>query len=201
MIWREKRVLLIVLGLLLAANVIYFFTYRVQFQNRVDAFDERLEAVEAQYQRALAARQRTERTYQAYRQIERDTKQVFEEHWSTQPKRFTLMVAEVKRLASASNMAPPNYRFIAKEVVGESANRAKRPTNLGATEVGISFTVSGSYEQVRRLINLLELSRQFVIIDQISLSKHEGDQLTLNLDLKTLFRDEPPPDAIDNNRL
>lgn len=189
MIWREKRVLLIVLGLLLAANVVYFFTYRIQFQHRVDAFDDRLAQAEAQYQRARAARVRTERTYQAYRQIERDARQVFEEHWSTQPKRFTLLVAEVKRLAGASNMTPPSYGFKAEGVVAEAGARRKAAA-LGATEVSIGFTVAGTYEQVRRLINLLELSRQFVIIDQISLSNREGDQLTLNLHLKTLFRDE-----------
>src|SRR5438874_2592741 len=32
MIWREKRILLIVLGLLLAANTVFFFTYRVRYE-------------------------------------------------------------------------------------------------------------------------------------------------------------------------
>ena len=37
MIWREKRVLLIVLGVLLAANTVFFFTYRVQYKNRLQS--------------------------------------------------------------------------------------------------------------------------------------------------------------------
>jgi RNase P/RNase MRP subunit p30 len=53
----------------------------------------------------------------------------------------------------------------------------------------MSFTVAGSYQQIRRLINLLELSRQFVIIDRISLTTAQDQMLTLNLHLKTLFRD------------
>ena len=31
MIWREHRILLIVLGVLFIANAIFFFTYRVQY--------------------------------------------------------------------------------------------------------------------------------------------------------------------------
>lgn len=192
MIWREKRVLLVILGVLLAANVVYFFTYRVQFQRRVDSFDERLEQAQSQLESARLARLRTERTYQAYRQIDRDTKAVFEEHWSTRPRRFTMLVAEVKRLTAASSMTPPRIGFgMADASVQETMKtRGAKAPDIGAKEVNINFTVTGSYEQVRRLINLLELSRQFVIINQIALSHREGEELTLNLNLKTLFREE-----------
>ena len=39
MIWREKRTLLFVLGAALLANAIFFFTYRVQYENRLRALD------------------------------------------------------------------------------------------------------------------------------------------------------------------
>src|SRR5205807_1245036 len=39
MIWREKRILLIVLGVLLLANTIFFFTYRVQYVSRLEDLD------------------------------------------------------------------------------------------------------------------------------------------------------------------
>src|SRR5258708_4062380 len=41
MIWREKRVWLIVLGLMLAADVFVFVTYRVQVQKRIEDVDAR----------------------------------------------------------------------------------------------------------------------------------------------------------------
>lgn len=201
MIWRERWVLLTVLAVLLAINVVYFFTYRVQFQNRVDDFEARRGTAENQLAQARAARLRTERTYEAYRSIERDANTIFEDHWSTQPRRFTLLVAEVKRLTAASNMTPPRIAFQTAAAVAAPApdSKTSRGAAIGAKEVGIGFTVTGTYAQVRRLINLLELSRQFVIIDQISLSSHEGSALTLNLHLKTLFRDEAAPVA--QNRL
>jgi hypothetical protein len=189
MIWREKSTLLTVLGILLLANVIFFFTYRVQYQSRIESLDARLVTAKGELDRARLARVRADGTFQGYRQVEKDVQSVYNEHWSTQPARLTALIAEVKRLAAASNLAPPSYSFDTAQAKSENI-AGRRSVFLGANEVGISFTVQGTYQQVRRLINLLELSRQFVIIDRISLATTENDQLTLNLHLKTLFRDE-----------
>ena len=56
MIWREKRVLLTILGVLLLANTAFFFTYRVQYEARLKALDERLHESEDRLQRARNAR-------------------------------------------------------------------------------------------------------------------------------------------------
>jgi hypothetical protein len=188
MIWREKRILLIVLGVLLAANTMFFFTYRVRYQSRLDDLDARLEAAETSLTQARAARLTTERQIQGYRKVESDIAEVFDQHWSTQPKRFTAVVAEVKQLAIASSLSPQAYSFERAEAETRGGS-GRRTEGVGATEVGMSFTVAGSYQQIRRLINLLELSRQFVIIDRITLTTAQDQVLTLNLHLKTLFRD------------
>lgn len=192
MIWREKRILLIILGLLLAANAIFFFTYRVQYQTRLNELDERLATADAQLQTARNSRIQAERQYQSYIQIQSDVKEVFDEHWSTEDARLTLMLAEIKRLGNASNLIPNAYTFDRKQVEAVAAAGSNRvhKADIGATEVGIGFSVEGTYEQVRRLINLLELSRQFVIIDRVSLTANKGAALTLTLHVKTLFRDD-----------
>jgi hypothetical protein len=197
MIWREKRILLIVLGLLLAANAIFFFTYRVQYQSRLGDLDARLDTAGQQLATARAARVQAEQQYQGYMRIQQDVKEVFDEHWSTEDERLTLMLAEIKRLANASNLVPRSYAFDRKPV--ESVFRGgagrTRKADVGAMQVGVGFTVEGSYEQVRRLINLLELSQQFVIIDRVGLQAREnpgdgpGQALSLSLHVKTLFRD------------
>jgi hypothetical protein len=189
MIWREKSTPLVVLGLILLANTIFFFTYRVQYQSRLDSLDARLEEAKGELDRARNTRVRADRTFQSYRQVEKDVQLVFDEHWSTQQQRLTLLIGEVKHLAAASNLAPPSYSFDMNDVKSETSSKRKN-SSLGANEVGISFAVSGTYEQVRRLINLLELSRQFVIIDRVALSSVNGDSLALTLHLKTLFRNE-----------
>ena len=192
MIWKEKRVILIILGVLLAANTFFFFTYRVRYQERIDSLNQDLQRAESQLRDARVARLTAEAKYQSYRKIERDVKLIFDEHWATQTERLTAMIGEVKRLALASSLVPAAYSFTQTTAQVASIDARRRNQQIGANEVGIAFTVEGNYEQVRRLINLLELSRQFVIIDGIALSHREGATLTLNLHLKTLFRDEKP---------
>jgi hypothetical protein len=190
MIWREKRVLLIVLGLLLLANTIFFFTYRIQYVSRLQDLDARQEQAQAQLDQARNARITAEQQLAAYKKVQADLEVLYNERWSTPAQRLTALIDEVKRLAAASHLQPPSYSFSTGESKQVSASPVKGA--IGTTTVGIAFTVQGSYEQVRRLINLLELSDQFVIIDGISLatSGTATDRLlTLNIRLKTLFRD------------
>jgi hypothetical protein len=190
MIWREKRVLLIILALLLAANTIFFFTYRVQYESRLQALDDRRDQARAQLQEAKRARVAAEQQYSAYRKIERDVQRIFTESWSTESERFTRLVTEVKRLAMAADLVPASTNYSKTESRPTGLKVAK---DLGATEVGITFSVQGTYQQIRRLINMLELSDHFVIINSIQLSSAQGENLNLNLQIKTLFRDTSPP--------
>jgi Tfp pilus assembly protein PilO len=190
MIWREKRVLLIALGLLLLGNLIFFLTYRVQYQTRLDEMDQRLAQAEGQLEKTRRQRSEAETALTAYRKVERDVQLVYDETWSTQPKRLTALIAEVKRLAVASNAVPRTLSFGRSE--SENVSGARKPKDIGAREVSIGFSVTATYDQVRRMINLFELSNQFVIIDEITLAEAAENQLTLDLRIKTLFRDEPP---------
>ncbi|HKO55197.1 MAG TPA: hypothetical protein VJ276_04920, partial [Thermoanaerobaculia bacterium] len=104
MIWKEKRLLLAVLAILLAANTVFFFTYRVQYENRLAALDERLEASKARLAQGRAARIAAERRYANYRRIQTDVQEVYDRHWSTQAERLAPLIVEIKRLALASQL-------------------------------------------------------------------------------------------------
>ena len=186
MMWRQHRVPLIVLAVLLLGNVFFFFTYRVQYQNRLSDLDARMD----QAQRRLAEAQRTrgsaEQQLAAYDRVRRDLATLYNDRWSTQSQRFPLLFEEVKRLVTASQFDARSFSFNRTEAKTVASDAA----NAGNTVVGVSFSVQGTYEQVRRLINLLELSDQFVIIDGIGLSgANDPKNLNLNIRLKTLFRD------------
>ena len=201
MIWREKRILLIVLSAILLGNVVFFLTYRVQYQSRLDEMDARLEQAQGQLDQTRRSRAQAESQLQVYRRVERDVARVFDDHWSTRPRRLTLLIAEVKRLAEASNAIPTSYSFVENDDVKLADTRSTRGAKaaLGANEVSINFSVSASYDQIRRMINLLELSQQFVIIEGLSLTAADEGRLNLTIKLKTLFRDEELPAA--TNRL
>ena len=78
MIWREKRLLLVVLAVLLAINTIFFFTYRVQYESRLNALDARKDTVRGQLEDARRARVAAEQQVAAYKKIERDVADIFD---------------------------------------------------------------------------------------------------------------------------
>jgi F0F1-type ATP synthase membrane subunit b/b' len=102
MIWREKRILLIVLGLLLLANTIFFFTYRVQYVSRLQDLDARQEQTAARLDQARHARVTAEQQLAAYRKVQSDLQVLYNERWSTAMQRLTALIDEVKKLATSN---------------------------------------------------------------------------------------------------
>ena len=188
MIWRERRILLIVLGVLLLANLVFFFTYRVQYESRLSALADTRDETAARLKKVHEARVLTERQIAAYRQVQTDLAQIYDERWSTERLRLTKLITEVQRLAVASHLVPKTYGFTQSEAAKET-----RFSGVAPTSVGINFSVQGNYQEIRRLINLLELSDQFVIIDSLTLNSASPDGKTeqMSIRIKTLFHDEP----------
>ncbi len=199
MIWREKRILLIVLGVLLLANTLFFFTYRVQYVSRLQDLDGRKEQAQSRLQQARRARITAEQQLASYKKVQDDLQVLYNERWATPMQRLTTLIDEVKKLSAASHLEPPSYVFSSSETKTTNVKGS-----VGTTTVGITYTVQGTYEQIRRLINLLELSDQFVIIDGINLVSNgvaADKTLTLNIRLKTLFRDTRGTAAAANKQM
>jgi hypothetical protein len=190
MIWKEHRLLLGILIVLFAANVFFFFTYRVQYASRLHDAEQRLHDTEDGLAKARGTRVNAEQQLASYFKVQHELDKLYNERWSTQTERLTSLILEVKRLNAATKMDPAAYTFNEGGATSGSSDSRQRPGSVGTSTVGITFTVQGDYQQVRRLINLLELSEQFVIIDSIELAGSAADpKLTLSLRLKTLFRD------------
>ncbi len=183
MIWREKRVMLIVASVLLLANILFFFTYRVQYQERVDDTRGKLEQAQAQLEAAKERRVDLESQLEAHDVLVTTIDSVFDEWWSTPEARLTKVITEVKSLGGKSGLVPQSMSF-------DMTDDSER---MGTATMGISFNVEGTYEQVRQLINLIELSDEFLIIDRIGMRTSNENRLALNLALKTLFRGEVEP--------
>src|ERR1043166_6583423 len=102
--WREKRLLLAVLGVLLAASTVFFFTYRLQYEQRPKDLEARRDQAEARLNGEHASRIQAERRLVAYRNISRDVEDIYTRQWATENERLTALIAEVKRLAVASEL-------------------------------------------------------------------------------------------------
>lgn len=175
---RTRYIVLTVLGVLLTANVIIFFSYRVRQQERVNELHAKREQLEAQLLDASNVRASKERQLKAYLETIDTVNEVLSKRWATPKERLVPLILEVRSLAEKSRLRPSSISYSATE-----------PTkNSDVTTIDISFGVQGSYEQVRKLVHMIEHSRQFVYIDEISLTGSEESTLQLNLRLKTLFR-------------
>jgi len=200
MIWREHKISLTVMAVLLLGNIFFFFTYRVQYQNRLHDLETRQEDAERRLAEAQRARAAAQQQLASYDKIRADLQNLYNERWSTQSARFTRLFEEVKRLATASQFDPRSFSFTRVE---SEASRKDASAAAGSTVVNVAFTVQGTYEQARRLINLIELSDQFMIIDGIGLTggnSADMKTLTLSIRLKTLFHDPVALDARRTNR-
>lgn len=183
MIWLEKKWLLIGLGAFLLVNLLFFVTYRIRYEQRVADLDRRLEIAQDQLQKARNERAAADQELRAYQDAVKDIQVVYGDWWSTSEGRLAPLIVEIRQLAARSELRLRAINY-------DSTQQKKE---LGASFFGISFAVQGNYAQIRRLINLIELSRQFVIIDEISLSGDPVDAspLQMNLRLKTLFGGTP----------
>jgi hypothetical protein len=201
MIWREKRVWLIALALALVADVFVFVTYRVQFQKRIDDVNERQKEATYRLSQAQAARLSAQDTYRRYIKVQSDLDALYDTKWATQDQRLIPWINEVKRLAEASQLVPRVLTFTKDDNKDKGSDTSGlKSKNVAAKAVTISYAVEGNYQQVRRLINALELSDQFVIIDTLAVvAGANPNELTVSLRLKTLFREplpgEPQPPA------
>jgi hypothetical protein len=186
MIWREHRTLLIVLGALFVANAIFFFTYRVQYESRLQALDARLKQTEGDLQRARDKRIAAEQQMASYNKVQADLATLYNQKWATKAQRLTAIINELKHLGAVTQLEPNSMSFsLAQDKDSQKTGR------IDTSIVTITFSVHGTYQQARRLINLLELSPQFVIIDTIHLGGFQNGILTLDLRLKTVFKDQP----------
>jgi len=185
MIWREHRTLLIVLGALFVANAIFFFTYRVQYESRLRALDARLKQAEDDLQRARDKRIAAEQQLASYNKVQSDLETLYNQRWATKAQRLTALINELKKMGDKTQLEPNSISFSQAQ-----DKDAQKLGHIGTSIVTITYSVHGTYQQVRQLINRLELSNQFVIIDAIHLGGFQNGVLTLDLRLKTVFKDQ-----------
>jgi hypothetical protein len=169
---------IVILSILLLVNAVLFFTYRVRQQERIDEFQRHRDETDARLIDAQRARLAKEQELTTYRQLEADVNRIYTDTWSTPEVRLVPLLLEVRQLAVKSQLLPQSFNY------AYSAQKKQQGTDT----MTISFAVQGRYDQVRRMISLIEHSRQFMSIGQISLSSQQGENLNLTLQLKTLFQ-------------
>lgn len=178
-IWRRRLLLWVPPMVFFALNLGFFSTYRLVYADRMEAKREDLQAREGRL--ASLGRQSGElnRFVATARGSRERMEELYRDRLSTQRHRFTAVTSEVRELAARAGLEPTSMSYPSEEV-----------EDYGLVKRYFTFSVEGSYVELRSFVNLLELTPSFITLEQVRLSGDEGARLKIQLNLSTLFVEE-----------
>ncbi len=164
-------------------NIGLLSAYRLVYAGRVQALEGRIESREQELaelsRRARAQGQLLARVSENQELLEG----FYTEGLARESQRLTAIIAEVKSLGAKVGLRPTSLSY-PEETIDE----------FGLIRRSIAFGVEGDYVQLRRFINLLELSDSFLILEEVALSDSgSGQRLRIALRVSTLFVGEAGP--------
>lgn len=114
---------------------------------------------------------------------------LYREGFATEAERLTQLIAEVKRLAQRAGLEPAAISY-PEETIDEH----------GLVRMSLVFAVQGTYSQLRTLINLIELSDLFLVLERVGLRDSSASVLGINLQISTYFARDPDLSAPQGRR-
>ena len=187
-IWRLRLWVWVPALLFFLANATAYVVYKFGFADRVESLEARLEETQKEEDRLAASRARVERLIQRSQRNELEIRRLYDEKFSTRSQRLTRVTAEVRQLARNAGLNPLSITY--PELPIEEYGLVKR---------SFSFAVHGTYLELRKFINLLELSDSFLTLEEVTLAGEEGEQgpeLNIRLHISTLFASEEGSDEL-----
>lgn len=181
-IWRRRVGLWLPALVFLLVNLVALVVYPLRFAARVEVTAEEIEEQRAVLTELVDRRQDLEAQQQAIERTRLAIDEMYGERLATESERLTRIIAEVKDLASRSGLTPPAVSYPTEQL-----------EEYGLRRRGFVFSVEGTYPDLRKFVNLLELSNTFLTLEEVGLTEGSG-RLRIQLRISTLFatRDGPP---------
>lgn len=191
-IWRQRLWVWVPALLFFLLNAGAFAVYRLGYADRVQSLESSLEKRREQLAELTAEAKKEEALLDRIRTNQQDRARLYE-LFSSRSRRLTAVHAEVRSLARRAGLDPSTFSYGEEEV--EAYGLIKRT---------FSFSVGGTYPELRQFINLLELSPTFLTLEDVTLAERgdaEGPELRMTLMLSTLFSGEAGvPPAVAGNQ-
>jgi Tfp pilus assembly protein PilO len=186
-IWRQRLWIWVPGLIFFALNAAAFLVYRLGYAGDVNSLRKEVAGQNETTERVQTERQKVATLIQRARINRQRVEALYEQRFSTRRQRLTEITAEVKNLASRAGLEPQSINYPEQEI--DEYDLIKR---------SFVFSVEGTYAELRRFINLLELSESYVTLEDTSLNNpgDKGPELQMNLTLSTLFAREDPAAAL-----
>lgn len=177
--WRRRLGVWLPALVFFLVNLAFFSAYRLVYAGRVESLRGSLEQREERLgeiqERSRTLTRKVARTRSAHLRME----ELYRERLATERRRFTAVTAEIRDLARRSGLEPAAISYPTEEI-----------EDYGLVKRYFTFNVEGTYADLRRFVNFLELTPSFVTLEEVSLSGGEGPRLGIRLSLSTLFVEE-----------
>ena len=176
LLWRSHRGALLLLGSLLALNVVVSVFLNQFLVPQVAAEETRYLKRQTEVRQLLRKQGGTAETpEQLYLLASQDLAR-FQEA-VPEYREFTGLIEELLVLASRARLNITQISYASEEM--------KESPLL---KFSLTFSVSGDYEKLKKFIHSLEQSTRLISIEQVNLQSVDGDAVKLGLSLETLFR-------------
>jgi len=195
-IWRQRLWVWIPALLFFAANASAYTVYRFGFADRVASLKEDLKDQKEKLDPLLVREQKLKALLARTHRNDLEIRKLYAETFATRKQRLTNITAEVKTLARKAGLDPKSFSYPEQEI-----------QEYGLIKRSFIFSVEGTYVDLRKLINLLELSDSFLTLEAVTLNSGSGDkpvrtragavqnsagsELRISLTLSTLFARDP----------
>jgi Tfp pilus assembly protein PilO len=181
-IWRQRLWVWLPALLFFLANAVAFSVYRLGYAGDVADLEDELDRQERQIGQLREQRTELETLVARVRTNDLQVRQLYSEYLATRRQAVTQVTTEFRRLARQAGLLPGSVSFDEEEI-----------ESYGLVRRSFSYTVEGTYAELRKFINLLELSPSFLTIEEISVAggADEGPELKIDLTLSTLFARDP----------
>lgn len=170
--------------LFVIVNVVLYSTYQAAYAGRVDLLHDQSESEEETLNALREQRRALETVVERAQRGKDGIEALYQERFSTERKRLTQVIREVKDLAGRAGLGVPESISYPEEAI-ERHDLVKRQ---------IVFVVEGNYMSLRQFINMLELSESFIVLEQISVTEAGPSTLRVSLQISTLFASEDGPE-------
>jgi len=177
-IWRRGLLLWLPALLFFVANLVALLVFQARYSGRAEVSQEELATAERDVEIVVDRRRELEERLAGIDTTRRQVEEFYAQRLAPESERLTRIIAEVKDLASRSGLQPQAISY-PQQVIED----------YGLRQRSLVFQVEGTYADLRKLVNLLEISDSFLTLEQVSLSGQggAGARLAIQLRISTLF--------------
>ncbi len=182
-VWRRKLWIWLPAFVLVILNLAFLSTYRFLLAGQAQLRVFRVERAEKELV-SLETDQAALEDLVLRAKINRERVDEFYSRWvATESERLTQVISEVKNLAQRAGVQSSSFNYPEEDL-----------EDYGLLRRSIAFSVSGSYNQLRQFVNLIELSDHFLMLEDVRLNESGQGNSTIRVRLRvsSLFLRDPP---------